>query len=73
MKPTKPMKPKTARRFLNRNQWKLIVHKLSDTGKSLLKREMKCKRIMIKYFKRRDISEEKEIRDGVENRRIFML
>ena len=46
------MKPKMARRFLSRNQWKIVVAKLDDdcnkTGKSLLKHEKLCKEVMIK-------------------------
>lgn len=37
------MKAKTARRFLNRNKYKLTVHRINKTGKSMLRREEKRK------------------------------
>ena len=41
------MKPKTARRFLARNQWKLVVNQLNNwPNTKLAKREREAKRTL---------------------------
>lgn len=38
--------PKTARRFLNRNQWKLAVYERDETGKAMLKRAKIARKVL---------------------------
>lgn len=45
------MKPKTARRFLNRNGHKLAVHSINETGKAMLKRVSIAKKVLKKAEK----------------------
>ena len=42
------MKPKTARRYLARNQWKLIVYERDETGKAKLKRAKIARKVIKK-------------------------
>lgn len=42
------MQPKTARRFLNRNGHKLAVHRISRTGKAMLKRAKIARKVLRK-------------------------
>ena len=42
------MQPKTARRFLARNDHKLAVHRISRTGKAMLKRAGIARKVLKK-------------------------